>query len=319
MNIKNLQTRQMFALINREFQEYRNVFVYMPFAFALLMVAASTWGLYRMQQTGTGLIAMNASQAQPAQEGDEITGFAVSAFNRSLSLLSDMPLEFREMIVNTALNGLAPGLFIAYWGSLLFYYMLALYQQRKDRSILFWNSMPVSDAQTVISKILAGLFILPMVYLLALLLMQLLQLVVISAFGLAAGLGANIIEAFWVPAQPITNIFTTLVLTPIAALWCLPVYGALLLGSAWARNAPFAWVAGVPVIVITTEFVTNDSFEILGLLVRHSIPFWLYGGEGVRSISSILNEVMNLELLISALLGGLFVIAAIKLNRSEDF
>ena len=52
----NLQMRQMWTLVKREFQEYRTIFLYMPFGFALLVVFASGYGLYRMNAEGIALI-----------------------------------------------------------------------------------------------------------------------------------------------------------------------------------------------------------------------------------------------------------------------
>lgn len=44
------------------------------------------------------------------------------------------------------------------------YLLSALYEERKDRSILFWKSLPVSDFQVVLSKALMGLMVIPGLY-----------------------------------------------------------------------------------------------------------------------------------------------------------
>jgi ABC-2 type transport system permease protein len=45
----------------------------------------------------------------------------------------------------------------------LFYCLDALYGERRDRSILFWKSLPVSDLTTVLSKATIALVVLPLV------------------------------------------------------------------------------------------------------------------------------------------------------------
>ena len=314
----NLQMRQMWTLVKREFQEYRTIFLYMPFGFALLVVFASGYGLYRMNAEGIALITTGQNPIATPVSGDQIIGLADTVFGRSLAVFTEIPLEMREIAVNGRLNTLTPGLFIAYWGSLYFYFILTLYQTRKDRSILFYNSMPVSDCQTVLSKLIAGMLALPLVYLAAMLLMQVLLLMLLSGIGLAAGMGSNIFAAFWQPAAPLANVLSVLLLLPLGALWTLPVYAALLLGSACARSAPFAWVAALPVAVITMEGIVYESTRTLALLLQQSIPYWIYGGPVARRLNDRVLDFMNLDMGLSILIGAAFVWLAIRFNRSED-
>jgi hypothetical protein len=315
----NLQMRQMWTLVKREFQEYRTIFLFLPFGFALLVVSGFSYGLYRLQAEGLPLFTFGPREYVPPSMDDQVLGLAGSAFTQSISVLMEMPMAVRAMAINGSLNALAPALWIAYWGSMFFYFVLTLYQTRKDRSILFYNSMPVSDRQIVLSKLSAGMLAVPVVYLAAMLLMQLLLLIVVSGFGLAAGLGSGIFPAFWQPASPVVNVLSMLVLLPLGLLWTLPVYGALLLGSAWARNAPFAWVAALPLAVIVTEYIANDSSRALALILRHSIPFWHFqGGPVAQELGARIMAVMNAEMGVSILLGSAFVWAAIRFNRSED-
>ena len=47
-------------------------------------------------------------------------------------------------------------------GFVVFFYCLgSLYDERKDRSVLFWKSLPVSDRDTVLSKALSALVVAP--------------------------------------------------------------------------------------------------------------------------------------------------------------
>lgn len=114
---------------------------------------------------------------------------------------------------------------------LAFYLLDSLYSERKDRSILFWKSLPVSDAHTVASKALVALVVVPLgVWLLSVLT----SLVTVGALTakLAGGPFSSIVQwntPVWFAVQG--AMFTG---TLVAALWYAPIAAALLLVSAWA-------------------------------------------------------------------------------------
>ena len=126
----------------------------------------------------------------------------------------------------------------------VFYCSDALHGERRDRSILFWKSLPVSDLTTVLSKVVIPLVILPIVTFVTVLITQLFMLELSSAVLVTHGLS---------PASTWAN-YNLLAQTPILAyglialsLWYAPIYAWLLLVSAWARRHPFVW-AIVPLI-----------------------------------------------------------------------
>lgn len=127
----------------------------------------------------------------------------------------------------------------------LFYCLDALYGERRDRSILFWKSLPVSDRTTVLSKAAVPLVALPLI---AFVLSVITQIVLtVSSTLILLGSGAN-------PTGFLTELrfFQGLVIMiyglGVHALWFSPVYAWFLLVSTWARRAPFLW-AMLPLIV----------------------------------------------------------------------
>jgi ABC-2 type transport system permease protein len=122
----------------------------------------------------------------------------------------------------------------------------ALNGERRDRSILFWKSMPVSDLTTVASKAAIPLVVLPLYSCAVALATQALMLLAASAVLSASGAGAG---SLWGALSPGTMTLVMLYGMAIHALWFAPIYGWLLLVSAWARRAVFLWAA-LPFVAI---------------------------------------------------------------------
>jgi hypothetical protein len=74
----------------------------------------------------------------------------------------------------------------------------------------------------------------------------------------------------------------------------------------------------LPVAVIATEGIAYESTLTLALLLRHSVPYWLYGGPVAERLVDRFSAVMNMEMLVSMLIGAAFVWLAIRFNRSEE-
>jgi ABC-2 type transport system permease protein len=152
----------------------------------------------------------------------------------------------------------------------LFYCLDALYGERRDRSILFWKSMPVSDFTTVLSKTSIPLLVIPLLTFAITFAMQWLMLLVSSAILLVSG---QSVVLLWTKLAFFRMTLLLLYhLLTAHALWPFPVYCWLLLVSGWARRAPFLWavlplaaIAGVEQIVLRTQhFAGLVASRLLG-------------------------------------------------------
>jgi ABC-2 type transport system permease protein len=150
--------------------------------------------------------------------------------------------------------GLAQPLFIVMLITVVFYLLDCLYAERKDRSILFWKSLPLSDELTVGSKFLVATVVVPF-----------------GAFVLASvsDLLYAAIFAVRVPGALSWNTYewlrTELVLlleVLLGVLWYAPIAGALLLFSAWIPRNPILWASLVPVVAPIVEFVALRTHYI---------------------------------------------------------
>jgi ABC-2 type transport system permease protein len=156
------------------------------------------------------------------------------------------PEQYREAILKPY-NIAAGFLMAAYILITLFYCADALHSERRDRSILFWKSLPVSDLTTVLAKASIPFVILPLLTFAVTLVLQFIILLLSSAVLLASGLG---VASLWAHLPVLQMSFLLLYHIMTAhALWPAPIYCWLLLVSGWARRAPFLWAA-LPVLAI---------------------------------------------------------------------
>ena len=116
------------------------------------------------------------------------------------------------------------------------YLLDCLYADRKDRSVLFWKSLPISDTATVLSKLFVGLIAIPIVYFLAADLSTLLMAFIISLRARSSFGSALWQPDLWLQLQAL---WLYVILT--TAIWYLPLAGWFLLISAWAKRAVTLW------------------------------------------------------------------------------
>jgi len=145
----------------------------------------------------------------------------------------------------------------------VFYCLGALNNERRDRTILFWKSLPVSDLTAVLSKACVPLIILPVVVLAIALVTQLLMLAAETAVLLARGTGAAPLWSHW-PLGQASLLLGYLVV--VGTLWYAPIYGWLLVVSAWARRMTFLWAVLVPIGLSVVEKIALDTSYVGGLI-----------------------------------------------------
>jgi ABC-2 type transport system permease protein len=146
----------------------------------------------------------------------------------------------------------------------IFYCLDALYGERRDRSILFWKSMPVSDLTTVLSKATVAILVIPLVAFVATVVTQVVLLVVSSVVLSANGISASILwdhmplaDIVWINLGHVVGFH---------GIWYAPLYAWLLLVSAWATRLPFLWATLPPAAIVAIERVAFNSSHFAGLL-----------------------------------------------------
>ena len=154
---------------------------------------------------------------------------------------------------------------------LVFYVLDSLCDERKDRSILFWKSMPVSDAETVGSKLATALLLAPLWVWLVSLIASLVVFAIVSVK--LAGTPLEPLATFhlgtWFALQ-----LTMLQNVLVAALWYAPVAVYLLLTSVYAKRSPFLWAVLPPVLLVIFEEVAFNTSMIAGFIANRLFGFF---------------------------------------------
>ena len=132
----------------------------------------------------------------------------------------------------------------------VYYFVTCLFDERRDQSVMFWRSMPVSDKMTIASKVLTGAIVIPVIFFMAatLLMLLILALAVIACAVLSIGFDISL-WGMLAGADIVSGVgYIWLTLVPIA-IWLLPLYSWLMLASIYANKAPFLW-AVLPIVAL---------------------------------------------------------------------
>jgi len=210
----------------------------------------------------------------------------------------------------------------------VFYSLDTLYGERRDRSILFWKSLPVSDVTTVLSKASIPLVVLP-VLVVAITVVTHLVMVVIST-GVLILSGVNPMT-LWTQL-PLLQMELVLVYSVIVlALGQAPLFAGLLLISGWARRTAFLWAVLPPLAICFIEkvlFKTTHFARLLGYLVTggatNAFSFRTPSGEPVDPHFIPLAQITPGRFLsspglwIGLAFAAVFLAAAVRLRRYRE-
>ena len=130
-------------LLKREFWEHKGAFFWAP------IVAAGVMFIFLLVTLGLGT-TLSHFDFSYSENGDAKQ--SVSSAVHTFGPLAD---KFAQGIGDSYMLFGAP--LFAILGFVVFFYCLnSLYDERRDRSILFWKSLPISDRDTVLSKLISA-------------------------------------------------------------------------------------------------------------------------------------------------------------------
>jgi ABC-2 type transport system permease protein len=330
-------THKIKLLLKREFWENKGGFLWAPaWAGAISLVLA-------LMALVLGEVAARRAVASGKMriDGDiQINGLDLSA------LTSKMDLDaVRNLAGGIDISAMMASLWpLIVLGFVVFFYCLGcLYDERKDRSVLFWKSLPVSDRDTVLSKATSALLVAPTLAVAAAIACMFGFLMLISLFVLLHH--GNPFTLVWGPGSPLKVAASLVALIPVYALWALPTVGWLMLCSAWSRSKPFLWALLVPLFsgIVVGWFGLMNLFNLdTGWFWRHIVARGLvsvfpgswymhpamhgginkidHPGEFVDAIQIGRSWAIfgTAELWIGAAVGAAMIYAAIRLRRWRD-
>lgn len=325
-------THKLKLLLRREFWEHKGGFFWAPIwaggISLLLTLMALIFGEVAMRREAVSGLKVNGQVM--------INGLDLNLITEQMS-----PEDVQKLADGISLST-ASAMFwpLLVLGFVVFFYCLgSLYDERKDRSVLFWKSLPVSDRDTVLSKALSALVVAPTLAIAVGIACMIAFLLVLSVFVLLHH--GNPFVLLWSPDNLLANAGVALAAIPVYALWALPSAGWLLLCSAWSKSKPFLWAIMIPVFA----GVFISWFDLMNVFNLDSSWFWknvvahLLGGvfpgtwftvmdmDGLQ-VKELGNHLVLLKALYSALAtpqlwigagaGIAMIAAAVRLRRWRD-
>ena len=297
---------RFWMLLQREYWEHRGAFFWTPLVMSLFLVGLMVLALIAVR---AGLAEVDTESMAMASDG--LVKFAEESFDLRAKAMVAMLMQPAGLIV-----------FVLY--IVIFFYLLgSLFDDRKDRSILFWKSLPVSDWETVASKLLMALLVAPLIYTAFILVVQFLMLVMISLGALFVA-DVPVWQTFWAPAGLHRVALLSIVSLFYYSLWLLPLAAWLILASSIARRAPFLYAVIPPVLLVVAELMLNwmgvistGGAGVLKWVGRHltgGVNWSALETAADMSMNQLFMSVLNPASLLSwSLLLGL-VIAAVMLT-----
>jgi ABC-2 type transport system permease protein len=273
--------------VRRELWENRAIYV-APVAVACVFLFGFSISIFHL------VIEMHAAPWLDAMQQRELFG---------------QPYEFAEDLI------MATILFVG-----VFYSVDALYGERRDRSILFWKSAPVSDLITVLSKAVIPIVILPVLSFAIAVLTQLAMLIISSVVLLGSSQNVAILwSRVGIAHRWPMLLFHFLC---IHGLWQSPIYAWLLFISGWAKRVPILWAALPPLTIGIVEKVAFNTTYFSSLIGRR----FTGGSEGVAIMQSArtmdpamlfgpLHFLINPGLWIGLAITAAFLAAAVRVRR----
>jgi ABC-2 type transport system permease protein len=255
--------------------------------------------------------------------------------------LSQTEVGLRSEIIYGVTVAVFPGLFTLALAFVVFFYLLgSLYDDRKDRSILFWKSLPASDTLTLGSKLLSAMVVAPLIFWVIYVLTHILIMLIFSVVVMS--LGENPWTLFLSIGSPFKAWSMVLLSYLAQSVWALPLYGWLMLVSSFAPRIPLLFAVLPPVVVavlqIWIEFLQTftlkkNLFGVIGewfansplilsadnhgddkLSVSLGIPLTdTFGHEA--TVANMLDRLFSTHMLIGLAVAAVFLGTALWLRR----
>jgi len=242
----NARLKTFAWLVKREFWEHKVMLVWAPLCVAAAMLVF--------------LIAASAFSARSGVESFEAMAkentFSSAVSSDQKAAAPQLSVARPQKVTAAGVFGFVLPLFVLLAITIFLYCVQTLYDERKNRSVLFWKSLPVSDASTVIAKVFTAAVAAPL-------------------FNLCVGLGISVVIAlFFATLDSFAGQYSLwtelgkaefyllpvyfLAAFPVFVFWALPTLGWLMLVSSVARTTPLFWAVSIPILFGAIQLGLNQ-------------------------------------------------------------
>jgi ABC-2 type transport system permease protein len=250
--------KRLIALIRREYWENKGAFRTTPVVIGGIYIAFLLMSIFTTTHIDSDLYT----------------------FREAVRVMGEQPDALRGTIMYQGMLG-SSVLFTVVMSFVVFFYLLgALYDDRKDRSILFWKSLPASDTLTIASKLITAMVLAPLTFLVVMILTHIIMALIGSLMVLSADANP------WTLFLSVVNPFKAWAMIAVSwfaqSIWALPVYGWLLLVSAFAPRVPLLFATLPPLVfaILQTWIEFLRTFTLKNNIVG-VIGNWLFNSPAI--------------------------------------
>ncbi len=260
-------------------------------------------------------------------------------FREAIRMLAGQPDLFRSEHVYEIMLGSSLFFTIVLSVVVFFYLLGSLYDDRKDRSILFWKSLPTSDSLTILSKLLTAMITAPLCFLIVFILTQVVATVIAAIMIMSVG--ENPWTLFISSMNPI-KVWAVVGFSYLAtSVWFLPISAWLMLVSAFSPRVPLLFALLPPLVFSILQtwidflrtFTLNSSVfgmigkwiannpTILTAEVQNGVGMLALGLPGIErfdravTAANILDRLFSLDMLYGLILAAVFLAGALWFRR----
>jgi len=309
--------KRMMALLRREFWENKGAFRTTPLVIGGIYIVFLLMAIFTTAHIDNDLYT----------------------FKEAVHVMAGRPEEFRSMVIYQSLLG-SSVFFTVVMSFVVFFYLLgSLFDDRKDRSILFWKSLPASDTLTVASKLLAAMFVIPAFFLIITIITHIIMAIIGSLMVL--GVDGNPWDLFLSVSNPLKAWGMIAASYFAQSIWALPLYGWLMLVSAFAPRVPLLFATLPPLIFavlqtwiefLRTFTLKNNIVGVIGEWLFNSpaiLTAEVHDGEGrialgipltqdfdhAVTLANMFDRLFSTQMLIGLVIAAVFLGAALWLRH----
>ena len=296
--------RLLITLVKRELQEYKVGLIYAPFIVAFILSLVIVLVYFGVADIKTNEFNFSTSVYENGEAVEWMRAATVDqkvAVIRSGLVVLGFPIAFVMIF------------------AVLSYSLGTFFEERKDKSIIFWRSLPISDLKTVLSKVFIVVFVAPLIILPALIFLHVAALLTASIYFAVA----DIVPFTWIwNAYSIVDWFRIIFSLWMQLLWSLPILAWLMLAGAYSRKPIVAAI--LPLVgLIAIERVVFGSAVFLATAIERIQPWSLMSSFPKQYEQLRVVEIADIPLLLATqefwygILISVLLIGAIVYIRSR--
>jgi len=319
-----MNTKKLITQIKRELWENKIRFVYAPIVVTVLLIGIMSIGVVKL--------GMSFAEGGVQFHGGATIGHGSSNDSRMdvqsmLAKIASDGSDTFNMVVSGVTYANTSLLTLLFLFVLLAYAHSCLFDDRKNKDILFWRSLPVSETSNVLVKLGFILLYAPLMVLVLNLIVGIVALIVATVFFTYHGAQLGGLLAAIVHSNVASIAFSVLLSNLLGLLLLLPVIGFTMLSSAWAKKSPFLFSSVLPVGLVILDKISQEWFAINLRVIDTLIAYWAMFTKAIKSLgvdhisgadqSMVFDPHLATGLLISIVIGSAFIAGSIWLRNNR--